>query len=293
MALHPFHHAILKVICDYGIVTTSAIERALLFARPPVVSGYTSDALFDSLMLLLNGDYIAYEQLQGDVTAFSLAPGGCQALGRPARPLPARPEDRWAKTLEADLRVTVAALNAQLTLTLDPHRAKICSWYQNQHFQYDRSKYLDPTEPTRAPGMGEKVWSLTLFEHKRECVVRQIFREQICSGVIKWFDGMAAEIATAVETPRYFVVGPNGRPVAVLFRTKVTLPRIWQRQMKALARLDKVLVLPDADLVEQYDEQTEGDLEAPAFEGGTRLMPRKIDIIPQYRFFGVLERLVS
>jgi hypothetical protein len=292
MSLPLLQQAILKVIGDYGIVTSIAIERALLSARPPVV-GYTSNGMFDALMTLLDGDYIEFEQLPGDLMAFFLAERGASTLGRPVRPRPARPDDRWVKAMEAELKVFASALNAQLTLTLDPYRAKLCSWYQTQHFSFDKDKYLDPPQPIRQTGTPEKVWGLKQHEHKRECVIRQIYREKICTGVISWFDGFVGDIASAVEAPRYFVISPTGRPIVILLRTKATLPRTWSRQMQALARLDKILVLPHEELVAQYDEQTENELTTVAFEGGTRLMARRIDIIPPVRFQGVVERLVS
>src|SRR5687768_3823935 len=112
MALHPFDQAILKVICDYGIITSISIERALLSATPPLVSGYTADALFDALMRLNHEDYIGFEELPGDLPAFTLLPAGAQTLARPVRQLPTRPEDRWVKAMEAELRVAAAAVNA-------------------------------------------------------------------------------------------------------------------------------------------------------------------------------------
>lgn len=293
MALHPFDQAILKLICDYGIITSLALERAILAAKPPVVSGYNADALFDALTRLSNQEFIGFEQLPGDLPAFSIAPAGAQQLGRPMRQLSQRPEDRWVKTMEADLRVAATVEGAHLTLNLAPDRAKLCAWYQNQYFSGDRDKYIDPPEPARPPGLHDKVWSLKVFEHKRNCVIRQIYREQICNSVISWFDSMLSEVTSSVEAPRYFVISPSGRPTAVLFRLRTTLPKTWNRQMKALALMDKILVLPEADLVEQYDEQTENELEAPSFGGGLRTVSRRIDIIPPARFHGVAGRFAN
>ncbi len=286
-------HAILRAIDENG----GALSPTLIefFAREAVHSGAEEagvdsfthlDGLLDSLC---ERELLRTRRLMDEREVLVLTDAGGAAAGIDDLRVPPTDEVAlWIGVLTLLGRLTADALNLAWCDSLADAAKPLFAWQTREHFEGNPTRYRNPDPPLRPPGIGEKRWRLMEREHERACRIQSIYRESVEDAARAWIANLHGEIPGLIQPPPPFVVYPDGRTRAILFRARLEPAKSWDRQMRALARIDKLLVVAKSELIQPYTDQTDPEYDAPSFEGAPRPYATWLEAIDAQRYLHLL-----